>query len=89
MVFGFGLLHGLGFAGVLGEFGLPAGAFVAALLAFNVGVELGQLAVVAACYVALWPAMRRAWYRPAVVVPGSAAIALVALLWVAQRTGLA
>ncbi|MEM6734376.1 MAG: HupE/UreJ family protein, partial [Myxococcota bacterium] len=47
LVFAFGLLHGLGFAGVLGEIGMPTDAFFTALLAFNVGVELGQLAVIA------------------------------------------
>lgn len=47
VIFGFGLLHGLGFASVLGEFGLPAGQLVPALIGFNVGVELGQLTVIA------------------------------------------
>lgn len=46
----FGLLHGLGFAGVLEEVGLSANHFVTGLLAFNVGVELGQLAVIAVCF---------------------------------------
>ncbi len=46
VVFGFGLLHGLGFAGVLTEVGLPRGEFLPALIAFNVGVELGQLSVI-------------------------------------------
>ena len=48
MAFSFGLLHGLGFAGALAEVGLPQGEIPLALLAFNVGVELGQLAFVAA-----------------------------------------
>ena len=47
LAFGFGLIHGLGFAGALGELGLPAGALVVPLLAFNLGVEVGQLAIVA------------------------------------------
>lgn len=47
VIFGFGLLHGLGFASVLGEFGLPEGQFIPALIGFNVGVELGQLTVIA------------------------------------------
>ncbi|NVK14218.1 MAG: HupE/UreJ family protein, partial [Rhodobacteraceae bacterium] len=56
VIFGFGLLHGLGFASVLGEFGLPENQFLPALIGFNVGVEFGQLAVIAAAYlgVRLW-----------------------------------
>ncbi len=54
IVFGFGLLHGLGFASVLGEFGLPEGQFIPALIGFNVGVELGQLTVIAMAAIALW-----------------------------------
>ncbi len=51
IIFGFGLLHGLGFASVLAEFGLPEGTFVPALIGFNIGVEIGQLAVIAVAYV--------------------------------------
>lgn len=58
VIFLFGLLHGLGFASVLGQFGLPEGTFVAALIGFNVGVELGQLAVIAAMFFVVWQALR-------------------------------
>ena len=58
VVFGFGLLHGLGFASVLGEFGLPPGSFVPALIGFNVGVELGQLAVIAVAFLCVREAIR-------------------------------
>ena len=58
IVFGFGLLHGLGFASVLTEFGLPDGAFVPALIGFNIGVELGQLAVIAVMFLCVWQALR-------------------------------
>ena len=58
VIFGFGLLHGLGFASVLGEFGLPQGTFVPALIGFNVGVELGQLAVVAVAFLLVREAVR-------------------------------
>jgi hypothetical protein len=58
VIFGFGLLHGLGFASVLSEFGLPAGAFVPALIGFNVGVEVGQLAVICVMFLAVWQAIR-------------------------------
>jgi hypothetical protein len=58
VIFGFGLLHGLGFASVLSEFGLPAGSFAPALIGFNVGVEVGQLAVIAVMFLAVWQAIR-------------------------------
>ena len=86
IVFGFGLLHGLGFAGVLKELGLPAGEFLPALIAFNVGVELGQLTVIGAALltVGFWFS-RRPWYRNRVVVPASALIALVGAYWTIAR----
>ena len=86
LVFAFGLLHGMGFAGVLKEFGLPADAFMIALISFNVGVELGQLAVIALAFltVGLWFG-RREWYRHAVVMTGSAAIAVIGLYWTWDR----
>ena len=58
VIFGFGLLHGLGFASVLSEFGLPQGTFVPALIGFNVGVEVGQLAVIAVMFLCVWQALR-------------------------------
>ena len=58
VVFGFGLLHGLGFASVLAEFGLPENAFIPALIGFNIGVELGQLAVIAVMFLCVWQALR-------------------------------
>lgn len=85
VVFLFGLLHGLGFAGVLRELGLPRSEFLTALLAFNVGVEFGQLAVIAVAALALWPLMRRPWYRRRVVVPASVVIALVGAYWTVTR----
>lgn len=86
VVFGFGLLHGLGFAGVLEEVGLPHGQFVPALISFNVGVELGQLTVITLAYLAvgIW-GRNRSWYRARVVIPASAAIAAVGLYWTVQR----
>ncbi|HSF96577.1 MAG TPA: HupE/UreJ family protein [Thermohalobaculum sp.] len=86
VVFGFGLLHGLGFAGVLAEVGLPASQFVPALIGFNLGVELGQLAVVAACFLAvgLW-FRHRDWYRRVITMPASAMVALVAAFWFFER----
>lgn len=58
VIFVFGLLHGLGFASVLAEFGLPDDTFVAALIGFNVGVEVGQLAVIAVMFFCVWQVLR-------------------------------
>lgn len=86
LVFGFGLLHGMGFASVLGDFGLPAGQFVAALIGFNVGVELGQIAVVLLCWLILaLPFGAKPWYRAAVTIPLSLIIAAIGLYWVYER----
>ncbi|HEY0587109.1 MAG TPA: HupE/UreJ family protein [Pseudoduganella sp.] len=83
--FAFGLLHGFGFAGVLGDLGLPKSAAVLALAAFNTGVELGQLAIVVA-FVPLAYAMRGSWfYRQLMVKGGSAGIALLAMVWLVER----
>jgi len=86
VVFAFGLLHGLGFAGALHDLGLQRGDFLTALLGFNAGVELGQLSVVALAFAALGlPFGRRDWYRPRVAVPASVLIAAVGLYWTVQR----
>ena len=80
VVFCFGLLHGLGFAGVLSQIGLPRSEFLTALLSFNVGVEGGQLAVIAVAFLAvglLWSS--KPWYRHWIVVPASLLIAAVGL----------
>ena len=89
LVFLFGLLHGMGFAGVLAELGLPRSQFVPALVGFNVGVEGGQLAVLAGAFAAVgvW-GRRKGWYRGWVVAPGSVALGLVAAFWTAQRVGI-
>lgn len=86
VIFAFGLLHGLGFAGVLTELGLPRGDFVTALIAFNVGVEAGQLAVIALAFLVVGWCRGRAWYRLRLAVPASLAIAAVALYWTVERT---
>jgi len=85
IVFLFGLLHGLGFAGVLRELGLPRSQFLTALVSFNMGVEIGQLAVILSAAVLVAPVVRHAWYRARVVVPASAAIAAVAVYWTVVR----
>ncbi len=86
VVFGFGLLHGLGFAGVLQEIDLPRTDYVVGLIGFNVGVELGQLAVILLAFAAtgLW-FRHKTWYRQRIVWPASAAIALVGAFWTVER----
>src|SRR6266567_6510893 len=75
LVFAFGLLHGMGFAGALRDLGLPRSEFVTALVTFNVGVEAGQLAVIGVAFLAVgWHCSRHAWYRRRIVVPASAMI---------------
>ncbi len=85
LVFMFGLLHGLGFAGVLRELGLPREEFLTALLTFNLGVEGGQLTVIAAAMLAAWPFMKKGWYRQRVVIPASVIIAMVGMYWTVAR----
>lgn len=85
VVLAFGLLHGAGFAGALEALGLPTGDRLAAVLGFNVGVELGQLAVIAAAAGLVGWARSRPWYRSRVEVPGSLAIGIVGIVWTVQR----
>ena len=86
VIFGFGLLHGMGFAGVLGELGLPRSEFVTALVTFNLGVEVGQLTVIGLAFVtvAQW-SRKHSWYRLRVVVPASILIAAIGVYWTVQR----
>ena len=86
LVFGFGLVHGMGFAGALGELNLPREETIPALISFNVGIELAQLAVIAAAYfaVSFWIGDKY-WYRARVVMPVCAAIAAAGLFWTVQR----
>ena len=85
LVFAFGLLHGMGFAGVLADLGLPRGELATALVTFNVGVEAGQLTVIAAAFAAVAAFRDRPWYRRRVVVPLSLGIAGVGLYWTVER----
>jgi HupE / UreJ protein len=86
LVFAFGLLHGMGFAGVLAELGLPRSEFVPALLSFNLGVEAGQLTVIGIALVLFGlPFRKKAWYRSRIVVPASITIAAVGFYWSVQR----
>jgi len=85
LVFMFGLLHGLGFAGVLSEIGLPRSEFVTALITFNIGVEFGQLAVIAVCLLLFGWCRSRSWYRNVVVIPISLLISVIGLYWTWER----
>ena len=85
VVFMFGLLHGMGFAGVLGELGLPASDFLTALLGFNAGVECGQLLVLVGAFLTIGRFRHQVWYRGRMSVPLSLVIAAVGLYWSAQR----
>lgn len=101
VVFGFGLLHGLGFASVLGDLGLAQGQFLVSLIAFNIGVEIGQLAVILAAFVVLILAVQiarrvthegvEAWVEEllvmyrAVSLFGSITIALIGAWWFVER----
>lgn len=85
-VFCFGLLHGLGFASVLGDFGIAQGAFIQALIGFNIGVELGQLAVILIAFALVGWFMKKDWYRKAIVIPVSLVIAGIGAWWVVERT---
>lgn len=85
VVFLFGLLHGLGFAGALRETGLPMDRFASTLIGFNVGVEFGQLAVLAAAFALTRPVARWARYEVLVRRPACAAIAATGLYWTVTR----
>jgi hypothetical protein len=85
IAFAFGLLHGFGFASVLAEMGLPKGARLVSLVAFNLGVEAGQLAVVLAVMPLAYLLRATVFYRRAVMPWGSSAIAALALVWLVQR----
>ena len=85
MAFAFGLLHGFGFASVLADLGLPKHALVLALVGFNVGVELGQLAIVAVFLPLAFSLRGTVFYRVGVLKGGSSIVALLATWWLVQR----
>ena len=86
IIFLFGLIHGMGFAGALSEIGLPQKAYFISLITFNIGIELGQITVILIAYtlVAKWVSQKQL-YRSRIVVPISAMICIVALIWTVQR----
>jgi hypothetical protein len=87
LAFVFGLVHGFGFASVLLDLGLPASALLAALGGFNIGVELGQLAIVGAFLPVAWWLRHTHLYRWVVVAGGSFAIVVLGVFWTLERVG--
>jgi len=87
MVFLFGLVHGMGFAGALSSLGMPRYAFTEALVSFNLGVELGQLTIILVMYFMVASVFgKKPWYRRRIVIPASLMIACVAAYWTIERT---
>ena len=86
LVFSFGLLHGLGFASVLSDFGMPDDAFITALISFNIGVEFGQLAIIASAFLilSLW-FRHKPWYRQLMTIPISLMITITGIIWAIDR----
>ena len=86
IVFIFGLLHGLGFAGVLNEIGISLDLFVSSLISFNVGVELGQISVIILSYILIALLFqKKLWYRSRVTSPISVVVAFIGFYWFVQR----
>ncbi len=85
IVFGFGLIHGLGFASSLSDIPFPKTDFIVALLGFNFGVDLGQLFVIALAFLVVGWCRNRPWFRDRIAIPCSLAIAAVGLFWAVQR----
>jgi hypothetical protein len=87
VTFFFGLVHGFGFAGVLAELNLPRADFAWALLQFNLGLEVGQLLIVAVAATALFSLRRRRGYARAVIGGGSALAIAIGVVWLIERIG--
>lgn len=85
VAFGFGLIHGFGFANVLADLSLPTGTLVIALFSFNVGVEIGQLAIVLVFFPIAFYLRAHSLYQPIKLKLGSAVIAIIATLWIIDR----
>jgi hypothetical protein len=86
IVFLFGLIHGMGFASALTSLGLPKNAYFESLLMFNLGVELGQLAVIFSAFLLFgnWFG-NKPYYRKAIVIPLSVLITIMAGYWTVER----
>lgn len=86
IIFAFGLLHGLGFAYVLDDVGLAPSQFIPSLIAFNIGVEIGQLSVIAIAFITLGLTFgKKPWYRSYIAIPASVLIGAVGIYWTIER----
>jgi hypothetical protein len=85
IVFGFGLIHGLGFASSLSDVPFPRHDFLVALLGFNFGVDFGQLFVIALAFLAVGWFRNKNWFRGRIAIPCSLIIAAIGLVWAVQR----
>ena len=86
IIFIFGLLHGLGFAGVLNEIGISDGLFISSLISFNIGVEVGQISVILLSYIFISLLFQnKPWYRNRITRPLSLVIALIGFYWFFKR----
>ncbi|HRI34394.1 MAG TPA: HupE/UreJ family protein [Saprospiraceae bacterium] len=86
IVFIFGLVHGMGFANVLVDLGLPQNDYLLGLFSFNLGVEFGQLVIILMCWLIIgkW-FYQKSWYRQRVIIPASCIIALISVYWIYER----
>ena len=78
-------MHGLGFAALLTQYGLPKENFISMLLAFNLGVEFGQLAVLVLAFVIIKLILKKNWYNNEIKIPASLIIAAIGLFWFIER----
>jgi hypothetical protein len=85
LAFGFGFVHGMGFASVLADLGLPREALAVSLAGFNVGVEIGQLSIVGVVVPTIYLVRNRRFYRPVILIGGSLVICVFATMWLLSR----
>ena len=85
VIFLFGLIHGLGFAFVLEDIGLPTGQLILSLLSFNIGVEIAQIGLVVLAYLLMFYPSKQLWYRKAIQIPCSLTIGLIGIYWFFER----
>lgn len=85
VIFFFGLIHGLGFAFVLEDIGLPTGQLILSLLSFNIGVEIAQIGLVILAYLLMFYPSKQLWYRKAIQIPCSLVIGLIGIYWFLER----
>ena len=85
IIFIFGLIHGLGFAFVLGDIGLNTSQLVLSLISFNIGVEIAQIAIIILASIIFIIPSRQSWYRAFLQIPISIIISMIGLYWFIER----